>query len=134
MRLRWSRYHTTPRNHHAIAEIDLDPAAEVGTDRLRVDPGRMVVFAGRTAGGRHHRQGKVQVVPDQPHREVATRFEVHALAPSRPRRVVLREGRMLIGSSLLWGDEPRPVKLALVLWVTDVGRIVDDGGTPARVC
>jgi hypothetical protein len=60
-------------------------------------------------------------------------FEVHALNPAKPRRlIVTHEGRKLIGSVFLKGDEVGPVVVKLQPWGTVTGRIVDDEGRPRK--
>jgi hypothetical protein len=46
--------------------------------------------------------------------------------------IVSHEGRKLIGSAFLKGDEPGPVTIRLVPWGTVTGRIVDDEGKPRK--
>ena len=60
-------------------------------------------------------------------------FEVHALDPSKPRRVtVTHEARKLAGSTLVKGGEAGPITLKLRPWGTIFGRVVDDEGQPAQ--
>ena len=59
-------------------------------------------------------------------------IEIHALDPSKPRRVTItHDGRKLVGSVYLKGDEAGPLTIRLQPWGTITGRIVDDDGQPA---
>ncbi len=130
-RPRW----VSPRGQAAIAEVDPDPkAAEITLD-LQVDPGRTIVVhaidpEGKPIGNTVVK-GLSESYPTSPYPQESSDFEVHALDPSRPRRlVVTHAGRKLIGSVYLKGDEAGPLTVQLQPWGTVVGRIVDDEGKP----
>ncbi len=58
-------------------------------------------------------------------------IEVRALEPSKSRRVIVyHEGRKLVGSAYLKGDESGPLTVRLEPWATIAGRIVDEDGRP----
>ena len=58
-------------------------------------------------------------------------IEVHALDPSKPRRVTItHDGRKLVGSVYLKGDEAGPLTVRLQPSGTLTGRIVDEEGQP----
>jgi RNA polymerase sigma factor (sigma-70 family) len=127
--------HLSSLNAHVLAELDLDPRAESVTLDLQVDPGRTVTvtavapdgqpLAGTTASGLSDDSSSTEHPQDSP------RFQVHALDPSRPRRVTITHpGRKLIGSVYLKGDEAGPLTVRLQPWATLAGRIVDDEGKP----
>jgi hypothetical protein len=119
---------------HVVAQIDLDPKAESATVDLQVDPGRPITLhvvdpEGRPLGGtramglgpRDHRDDEQQ----------SPTLEVRALEPGQPRRVTItHEGRKLIGSVYLKGDEAGPMTVRLQPWGTLTGRIVDEEGRP----
>ncbi|WP_435021780.1 sigma-70 family RNA polymerase sigma factor [Tundrisphaera sp. TA3] len=122
---------------HAIAEVNLGPDSVPATVDFHPDPGRsaevrLVDPEGRPVGETTVK-GLGELFATSPSDQQASRFEVHALDPSKPRRVVAaREGRKLIGSALLRGDEAGPVTIQLQPWGTVVGRIVDDEGKPRK--
>ena len=122
-------------NHHAYAEINLDPRAETADLELRADPGGSAAIDvvgpdGQPLGGTTVK-GKSELFQSTPYPEAGARVEVHALDPAHPRRIViLHEGRKLIGSALLKGDETAPVRVQLAPWGAVAGRIVDDEGRP----
>ena len=124
-------------NYHIIAPVDLDTKAGPATLELQADPGKSVAVEvvdpdGRPLGGTTVK-GKSELFQSSEFPEESAGFEVHALDPMKPRRiVVLHEGRKLIGSALLKGDEARPVTVRLVPWGTVAGRIVDDEGRPRK--
>lgn len=133
---------TAPRycsvgNKNVIAEVDLDPEAEPAMLDLEADTGRSVTIAvvdpdGQPLGGTKVK-GKAELFPTSPYDEASARFEIHALDPSKPRRVVItHEGRKLIGSIYLKGDEAGPITVRLVPWGTVAGRIIDDEGKPRK--
>ena len=135
-------YNTLPhwcnlRNYHIIAPVDLDPKAEPTRLDLQADPGKSVTVEvvdpdGQPLGGTKVK-GKSELFESSEYPEESAGFEVHALDPAKPRRiVVLHEGRKLIGSALLKGDEAGPVMIKLVPWGTVAGRIVDDEGNPRK--
>ena len=124
------------RNYHVLAEIDINPTAEKATLDLQVDPGRTITvtavdpqgnpIAGTKATGVGDLfSSSMEIEQDSP------AIEIHALDPSKPRRViVIHTGRKLIGSVYLKGDEAGPVTVRLLPWGAVVGRIVDDDGKP----
>jgi RNA polymerase sigma factor (sigma-70 family) len=124
-------------NFTAYVEVDLDPDSAPTTRDLHTDPGRSVTVEVVGPDGRPLGETKVKGMSDQfltsPVPQVSARFEVHALAPGHPRRmVVMHEGRKLIGSVLLRGDEDGPVVVKLEPWGSVSGRIVDDEGRPRK--
>ena len=82
--------------------------------------------AGRSAGRRRGCHGPVSATEYA----AIAHVEVHALDPSRPRRVTSHAGRKLIGSVYLKGDEAGPLTIRLQPWGTITGRVVDDDGQP----
>ncbi len=124
-------------NYNVIAEVDLDPGAEPAPLDLQADPGRSVAIevvdpSGQPLGGTKVK-GKAELFPTAPFDEESANFEIHALDPSQPRRVVItHEGRKLIGSIYLKGDEAGPITVRLTPWGTVAGRIVDDEGKPRK--
>ena len=106
--------------YHIIAEVNLDPKAEPKTLELQADPGKSVTVEvvgpdGQPLGGTKVK-GMSELFQSSPSPPGSTSFEVHALDPAKPRRVVVtHEGRKLIGSALLKGDEAGPVTIKLAL-------------------
>ena len=133
-------FHTRPHycnvwNYNAVAELNLDPKAETATLDIQVDPGRTIVVnpvdpdgkpvAGTMAAG----LGDLFSSTEYP--QSSTKVEIHALDPSRPRRVIVRHpGRKLIGTVYLKGAEAGPITLQLQPYGTIAGRVVDDEGRP----
>ena len=112
-------------NYHVLAEIDLDPRAESATLDLQLDPGRSLTVnvvdpEGRPIGGT-----KVKGVTDLfsdaiEYDQESPTIEIHALDPSKPRRVIVTHvGRKLIGSAYLKGDEAGPSTIRLQPWGDD---------------
>ena len=135
-------YNTVPYwcnlgNYHIITEVNLDPKAEPARLELQADPGRSATIEvvdpdGQPLGGTMVRGGS-ELFQSYAYPEASAGFEVHALDPARPRRIVVwHEGRKLIGSALLKGDEPGPVIVKLGPWGTVTGRVVDDEGNPRK--
>jgi RNA polymerase sigma factor (sigma-70 family) len=122
-------------NYHTLAEVNLDPNAESVSLDLQVDPGRTVAIhaldpEGRPIGGISVRGIGELFATGETERSSPT-FEVHALDPSKPRRVTItHDERKLIGSVYLKGDEAGPITIQLQPWGTVVGRIVHDDGRP----
>jgi hypothetical protein len=120
---------------HAYAEVNLDPKVESPTIELTADPGRSLKVAvvgpdGQPLGGTKV-LGLGVHFQTVPHDSETAEFEVHALDPGRPRRIVVQhEGRKLIGSVFLRGDEVSTPTVKLVPWGGLTGRIVDDEGRP----
>jgi hypothetical protein len=121
----------------AFAETNFDPKAGSPTVDLQVDSGRpatvrVVDPEGRPIGGTRVRGISARgwpITEDRP----SSSFEVFSLDPSQPRRVVVaHEGRKLVGSALLRGDEAGPVTIRLQPWGVVTGRIVDDEGRPRK--
>jgi hypothetical protein len=78
-------------------------------------------------------KGVSELYQSSPIPQASSSFEVHALDPSRPRRViVMHEGRKLIGTAFLKGNETGPVTIKLQPWGSVAGRIVDDEGRPRK--
>jgi hypothetical protein len=126
-----------PGGHVAIAEVNVEPNAEAVTLDLQVDPGKSVPIevVGPDGGplGDTEVKGLHELFQSGPVPQPSSSFEVVALDPSKPRRViVLHEVRKLIGSALLKGDETGPVTIKLEPWGSVSGRIVDDEGHPRK--
>ncbi len=124
-------------NYHAVAEATLDPRAEVTTVDIRVAPGRTVPVTaidpeGRPIGGTVAK-GIGDLFQSTNYPQESASFEVHALDPSKPRRVIVTHfGRKLVGSAYLKGDEAGPVTIRLQPWGAVAGRIVDAEGAPRK--
>ena len=131
-------FHTLPQacnaaNYHVLAGVNLDPGVESVTLDLQVDPGRSLTLhvvdpqdqplVGTIASNVFDlSQVSVQV-------HESAEIAVYALDPSRPRRVIVRhDGRKLIGSVDLKGDETGSRTVKLEPWGAVIGRVVDDGG------
>ncbi len=120
-----------------VAEVVVDPKAESMTLDLQADPGKSVAIEVVGPDGAPIGDTKVkglhELFQSSPIPQPSSRFEVHALDPSRPRRVVvMHEGRKLIGTALLKGDQTGPVTIKLEPWGSVAGRIVDDEGRPRK--
>ncbi|WP_435011011.1 sigma-70 family RNA polymerase sigma factor [Tundrisphaera lichenicola] len=135
-------YNTLPSwcnvgNYHIIAEVNIDPKAKPPTLELQADPGQSVAVEvvgpdGQPLGGTKVK-GKSELFQSSPFPEESASFEIHALEPAHPRRiVVIQEDRKLIGSAFLRGDEPGPVAVKLQPWGRVAGRIIDDEGKPRK--
>jgi RNA polymerase sigma factor (sigma-70 family) len=119
---------------HAVAAVDLDPRAETATRDLQVDPGRSLAIHAVDPEGKP--VGKIKVlgvtsysVPEE--EQVSPTIEILALDPSEPRRVTItHEGRKLVGSVYLKGEEAGPLTVRLQPWGTVAGRVVDEDGQP----
>ncbi len=125
-------------NYHLLAEIDIDPKAESATLDLQLDPGRSLTVNAVDPEGVPIGETKVKGVTDLfsnalEYDQESPKFEIHALDPSKPRRVIVTHlGRKLIGTAYLKGDEARPVNIQLQPWGTITGRVVDDDGQPLK--
>ncbi len=123
------------RNYHVLAEVDIDPMAESATLDLQVDPGRTLSLTvvdpeGNPIGGTRA-SGIGDLFSSTEYPQESPTIEIHALDPSKPRRVTITHAaRKLIGSTYLRGDETGPLTLGLQSWGTITGRIVDDEGKP----
>jgi RNA polymerase sigma factor (sigma-70 family) len=121
--------------YHIIAEVNSEPNAAPKTLDLLADPGRSVKLHivdvnGEPIGGTEVK-GIGDLYRTGPHPQASADFEVHALDPSDPRRVVVtHQKRKLIGSVILNGDETGPITVRLEPWGSVAGRIVDDDGRP----
>ena len=124
-------------NYHGLAEIRTGPKAESATVDLQLDPGRSVMVAtldpeGRPIGGTVAK-GVGDLFQSTIYPLESPSFEVHALDPSKPRRVtVTHEARKLVGSVFLNGDEAGPITIKLQPWGTVAGRIIDEEGRPRK--
>ncbi len=123
------------QNYHVLAELNLDPTAESARLDLQVDPGRTLSMnvvdpEGNPIGGTKARGiGESDSRTEYPQESPA--IEIHALDPSKPRRVTITHaGRKLIASIYLKGDETGSMTIRLQPWGTITGRIVDDEGKP----
>ena len=128
-----------PGSHAIIAEVVVDPKAESMSLDLQADPGKSVAIevVGPDGApiGETKAKGVSEVYQTSPVPQPSSSFEVHALDPSKPRRVVvMHEGRKLIGTALVKGNETGPVTIKLQPWGSVAGRIVDDEGQPRRRC
>jgi hypothetical protein len=123
------------RNYHVLAEVDVDPGAESATLDLQVDPGRSLALTvvdpeGKPIGGTKA-SGIGDLFSSTEYPQESPTIAIHALDPSRPRRVTITHAdRKLIGSIYLEGDEPGPLTVRLQPWGTITGRIVDDDDKP----
>jgi hypothetical protein len=104
---------------------------------LQADPGRSVaievVGPDGSPVGDTKVKGLAELYQSGAVPQPSSSFEVYALDPSSPRRViVMHEGRKLIGSVLLKGDEAGPVTIKLQPWGSVAGRIIDDDGRPRK--
>ncbi len=130
-------YLLSPRSHTIVSEIIADPKAESISRDLQADPGKSVgievVGPDGAPVGDTNVKGFRELFQSSPVPQPSSRFEVYALVPNKPRRViVMHKGRKLIGTALLKGDETGPVTIKLQPWGTVVGRIVDDDGHPRK--
>jgi hypothetical protein len=137
---RRKRFETRPdscgiANYHVLAGAQLDPKAEAVTVNLQVDPGRSLMIhvvdpEGKPIGGTTV-AGIGDLFPYSEYDQDSPTIEVHALDPSKPRRVTIAHaGRKLIGSVYLKGDETGPLTVRLQAWGAITGRIIDDEGQP----
>ncbi len=121
-------------NYQVMAGVDLDPAVASVTLDLQADPGRTVSIQVVDPEGRPLGETVASGLFDDngvPCQQILPTLEVLSLDPSRPRRVIVRhEGRKLIGSVRLSGDESGSRELKLRPWGTLTGRLVDDEGGP----
>ena len=98
-------------NYHVLAEVNLDPKAESATLDLQVDPGRSLTIhvvdpEGRPLGGTKA-SGLTDLFWTIAYQQDSPTIEIHALDPSKPRRVTItHEGRKLVGSSTSRGTRP----------------------------
>jgi RNA polymerase sigma factor (sigma-70 family) len=127
--------------HNILAGIDLDPKAGPTTLDLQADPGKSVAIEvvgpdGRPLGGTHQVKGMSETSLTTPLAQESARFEVHAIDPARPRRVIVTRGSgkwgKLIGTAFLKGNEAGPITIKLQPWGSVAGRIVDDEGRPRK--
>jgi hypothetical protein len=124
-------------NYHGIAEVNLDPKAESATFDLQLDPGRTVMVTaveprGRPIGGTVAK-GVGDLFQSTLYPQESPSFEIHALDPSRPRRVAItHDARKLVGTAFLKGDETGPITVRLQPWGSVLGRIVDEEGRPRK--
>jgi len=126
-----------PGSQAIVAEVIIDPKAESITLDLQADPGKSVpievVGPDGSPIGDTKVKGRAELYQSGPVPQPSSSFEVYAIDPSSPRRViVMHEGRKLIGSALLKGDEAGPVTIKLQPWGSVAGRIIDDEGRPRK--
>ena len=100
-----------PGAQAVVAEIVVDPTAESISLDLQADPGKSVAIEVVGPDGAPVGDTKAKGVSESyqtsPFPQPSSNFEVYALDPSRPRRVVvMHEGRKLIGTALLKGMRP----------------------------
>ena len=127
----------SPHGQVIIAEINVDPGSEWATLDLQADPGRTVavevVGPDGAPLGDTKVKGQVELGQSAPRPQSSPRFTVYALDPSQPRRVIVtHEGRKLIGTAFLNGDEAGPITIKLQSWGSVAGWIVDDEGHPRK--
>jgi RNA polymerase sigma factor (sigma-70 family) len=122
-------------DYHVLAEVNLDPKSATATVDLQVDPGRSFTInvidpEGKPVGGTNV-SGLTDLFSTIEYEQESPTIEIHALDPSKPRRVtVTHAGRKLVGSVYLKGDESGPLTIRLQPWGTILGRIVDEDGKP----
>jgi RNA polymerase sigma factor (sigma-70 family) len=125
---------TYREQYHVFAAVDLDPKVESATVDLQVDPGRSLTIQVIDPEGKPLIPTRVKGAGHGPQREgkwETPAVEIRALDPSEPRRVtIIHDGRKLVASVYLRGDEAGPLSLRLQPWGTITGRIVDDDGQP----
>ena len=128
---------TSSDGYHALAAVDLDPKVESVTLDLQVDPGRSLSLTvidpdGKPIGGTKA-SGIGDLLSYREYEQASPKIEIHALDPSKPRRVTITHAeRKLIGSIYLKGDESGPLTVRLQPWGTIAGRVIDDEGKPRR--
>jgi RNA polymerase sigma factor (sigma-70 family) len=126
------------RNYHVLAEVNLDPKAESATVNLQVDPGRTLTVKavdpeGKPVGGTMA-AGLTDLFYNTEYAQESSTIEIHALHPSKPRRVTISHAeRKLVGFLFLKGDESGTLTVRLQPWGTITGRIVDDEGRPRGI-
>ena len=131
-------YFLIPDGLAVIAEINADPAAESTMLDLQADPGRSVpvevVGPDGAPLGDTKVKGQQELFQSGPQPQSSSSFTVYALDPSQPPRrvIVMHEGRKLIGTAFLKGDEVGPITIKLEPWGSVAGRIVDDEGRPQK--
>jgi RNA polymerase sigma factor (sigma-70 family) len=134
------RFLTVPRelfegNCCIITEVFVDPRLESMTFDLQADPGKSVAIKvvgpdGKPFGGTKVK-GMGEVYDTMPFRQESASFQINALDPSKPRRVVVTHEKLkLIGSAVLNAKEAGPIIVKLQPWGAIVGRILDDGSHP----
>ena len=102
----------TIADYHVLAEVDLDPKAESATLDLQVDPGRTLTVTvvdpeGKPIGGTKA-TGLTDLFSTIDYEQESPTIEIHALDPSKPRRVTItHDGRKLVGSRLPQGGRDR---------------------------
>jgi RNA polymerase sigma factor (sigma-70 family) len=126
-----------PGFHAIIAEVVVDPKAESMSLDLQADSGKGAVIEVVGPDGapisETNAKGVGELFQTSPVPQPSSSFEVHALDPSKPRRVVVMQERLkLIGTTLLKGNETGPVTIKLQPWGSVAGRIVDDEGRPRK--
>jgi RNA polymerase sigma factor (sigma-70 family) len=126
-----------PASQTVVAEVVVDPKSESMTLDLQADPGKSLAIEVVGPDGAPIRDTKVkglsEIYQSGPVPQPSPQFLIYALDPSSPRRViVMHEGRMLIGTALLKGDEAGPIKIKLEPWGSVAGRIIDDEGRPRK--
>jgi hypothetical protein len=126
-----------PASNAVVAEVVVDSKSESVTLDLQADPGKSVPIEVVGPDGSAIGDTKVKGLRERFQSgaipQSSSSFEVRALDPSSPRRVVvMHEGRKLIGTALLKGDEAGPVTIKLEPWGSVAGRIVDAEGRPRK--
>jgi RNA polymerase sigma factor (sigma-70 family) len=122
-------------DYHVLAEVNLDPKAELATMNLQVDPGRTLTATAVDPQGKPvigtMATGLTDLFSTIEYAQESPEIVIHALDPSKPRRVtVSHAARQLVGSVYLKGNETGSLILRLQPWGTVTGRVVDDEGQP----
>ncbi len=125
---------TYREQNHVFAAVNLDPKVESATVDLQVDPGKSLTIQVVDPEGKPLIPTRVKGVgagPQGEEKRYTTAVEICALDPSEPRRVTIsHDGRKLVGSVYLKGDEAGPLTIRLQPWGTITGRIVDEDRQP----
>ncbi len=135
-----ARFETRPDschvgNYHVLGAVNLDPRRESATVDLQVDPGRSLTLTavdpeGKPIGGTTV-AGIAELLSATEYAQESPTIEIHALDPSKPRRVTITHAaRKLVGSVYVKGDETGPLTVRLQPWGTITGRVIDDEGRP----
>jgi hypothetical protein len=122
---------------NAIKEVNLDSKTGVATVDLQVDPGKTLTLKvvgpdGKPLGGIKV-SGTTDLFAGIAYLQDSAMVQVRGLDGTKPRRVtVTQEGRKLVGSMYLKGDETGERTLRLEPWGELVGRVVDEYGQPVK--
>ena len=140
---KWGGFQTTlphslaPFNYHALVGADIKPSDEPTTVDLQVESGRSLELAvvdpeGRPIGGLRAEGTS----PQRNHLSVpvaSSTVSLIGLETEKPRRVtVFHDGRTLVGSIWLKGDEIGRPTVRLQPWGSVVGRVLAIEGKPRQ--